>query len=137
MVDSIIVLLPLISDKAFSAITQISTIGYSISYAIPILLRVTVSRHTFKQGPWNLGAWSVVNGTIAGIFLVFTSFCFFLPTSFDANMEQTWDNFNYTIVVFTGALLVAATYWFLPKGLGGARHFFTGPIRPEDVGTIN
>jgi len=35
--------------------------------------------------------------------------------------------------VFSGALLVAGTYWFLPKSLGGARHFFTGPVRPEDV----
>lgn len=44
VIDSFLVLLPLISDTAFSAITQISTIGYSISYAIPIILRVTVSR---------------------------------------------------------------------------------------------
>jgi hypothetical protein len=48
-------------------------------------------------------------------------------------MEQTWENFNYTIVVFTGALLIAGTYWNLPKSLGGAKHFFTGPVRPEDV----
>lgn len=58
IVDSCIVLLPLISSTAFSAITQISTIGYSISYAIPIILRVTVSRNTFQQGPYNLGRWS-------------------------------------------------------------------------------
>jgi hypothetical protein len=50
-------------------------------------------------------------------------------------MQQTAEEFNYTIVVFGGALLLAGTYWFLPKSLGGARHFFTGPIRPEDVVT--
>ena len=86
-VDSILVLLPLISSQTFSAITQISTIGSSISYAIPIILRVTVSRHTFQQGPWNLGRYSVLNGSIASIFLVFTSICFFFPTSFDENMN--------------------------------------------------
>ena len=48
-------------------------------------------------------------------------------------MRQTAEGFNYTIVVFGGAILLAGTYWFLPKSLGGARHFFTGPIRPEDV----
>lgn len=48
-------------------------------------------------------------------------------------MHQTWDDFNYSIFVFAGALLIAATYWFLPKSWGGARHFFTGPVRPEDV----
>lgn len=133
VVDSIIVLLPLISDTAFSAITQISTIGYSISYAIPIILRVTVSRKTFVQGPWNIGKWSVPNGIISSIFLVATSICFFFPTAFDENMQQTLEDFNWTIVVFGGALVIAGTYWFLPKSLGGARHFFTGPVRPEDV----
>ncbi len=48
-------------------------------------------------------------------------------------MRQTWDDFNYSIFVFAGALFIAATYWFLPKSWGGARHFFTGPVRPEDV----
>jgi hypothetical protein len=48
-------------------------------------------------------------------------------------MNQTWEDFNYTIFVFSGALIIAATYWFLPKSMGGARHFFTGPVRPEDV----
>jgi amino acid transporter len=125
--------LPLISDTAFSAITQISTIGYSTSYAIPIILRVTVSRTKFQQGPYNLGWWSVPNGIIASIFLVSTSVCFFFPTSFDENLHQTAEDFNYTIVVYGAALIVAGTYWFLPKSLGGARHFFTGPVRPEDV----
>ena len=96
-------------------------------------MRVTVSRHTFKQGPYNLGKWSILNGSIASIFLVATSICFFFPTNFDENMQQTWEDFNYSIFVFSGALLIAATYWFLPKSLGGARHFFTGPVRPEDV----
>jgi hypothetical protein len=64
---------------------------------------------------------------------VATSICFFFPTNFDENMQQTWEDFNYSIFVFSGALLIAATYWFLPKSLGGARHFFTGPVRPEDV----
>jgi hypothetical protein len=48
-------------------------------------------------------------------------------------MEQTWENFNYTIFVFTGALLIAGTYWNLPRSLGGAKHFFTGPVRPGDI----
>lgn len=92
-----------------------------------------MSRTKFQQGPWNLGAWSVPMGIISSIFLFSTSICFFFPTSFDKNMRQTWDDFNYSIFVFSGALFIAATYWFLPKSWGGARHFFTGPVRPEDV----
>ena len=42
--DVLLCLLPLISETAFAAITSISSIGYQISYAIPILLRLTVSR---------------------------------------------------------------------------------------------
>lgn len=42
--DSILCLLPLISKTAFAAITSITTIGYQISYAIPILLRVTLAK---------------------------------------------------------------------------------------------
>jgi len=47
-------------------------------------------------------------------------------------LEQTAEDFNYSIVVFFGALVIAAVYWFLPKRLGGARHFFKGPVRPDD-----
>jgi amino acid transporter len=45
--DSLLCLLPLGSSTAFDAINSISTIGYQISYAIPIILRLTMARHTF------------------------------------------------------------------------------------------
>ena len=41
LMDALLCLLPLASSTAFTAITGICTIGYQISYAIPILLRVT------------------------------------------------------------------------------------------------
>jgi amino acid transporter len=40
-------LLVLVNKTAFVALTSICTIGYQISYAIPILLRHTASRNTF------------------------------------------------------------------------------------------
>lgn len=43
-------------------------------------------------------------------------------------MQQEADSFNYTCVVYGAALIVAGAYWFL-----SARHFFKGPIRPEDI----
>lgn len=48
-------------------------------------------------------------------------------------MQQTAEDFNYTIAVYGGAFIIALIYWFLPECMGGARHFFKGPIRPEDV----
>lgn len=89
---------------------------------------MTASKDTFKQGPYNLGRWSILNGWVASVFLVATSICFFFPTSFNDQMQQEADSFNYTCVVYGGALIVAGAYWFL-----SARHFFKGPIRPEDV----
>lgn len=46
--DTLLCLMPLVSTTAFIAITSITTIGYQISYAIPIFLRLTVSRSTFE-----------------------------------------------------------------------------------------
>lgn len=46
-------------------------------------------------------------------------------------MQQTTEDFNYACAVLAGILFVAGVYWFLPKCMGGARHHFTGPVRPE------
>lgn len=59
VLDVLLCLLPLISTTAFEAITSVSAIGYQISYAIPILLRLTVSRDTFKKSSFDLGRASI------------------------------------------------------------------------------
>lgn len=87
LIDSLLCLLPLINDTAFSAITSISTIGYQMSYAIPILLRITVAKNTFEQGPFNLGRWSLLIGWTSFIWLVITNCFFIFPTSFGENLE--------------------------------------------------
>jgi amino acid transporter len=130
IVDSCICLLALINDEAFDAMTSISTIGYQFSYAVPIIQRVTVARNTFRQGPWNLGCFSIPIGCVSSIWLVATNICFFFPTNFDENLQQNAEIFNYTCVVVGGTLIVAAFYWFLPKY--GAWANFKGPRRPED-----
>jgi len=53
VVDSVLCCFPLFRSTAFAAIT---TIGYQISYAIPIFLRLTVARRTFKKTECSLGA---------------------------------------------------------------------------------
>lgn len=128
--ESIICLLPLINDTTFSAMTSISTIGYQFSYVVPILLRITVAKNTFKQGPFNLGRYSILIGWTSCIWLLFTNAFFFFPTSFNENMEQDAENFNYTCVVVGITLFLATVYWFFPKY--GARYNFTGPKRPDD-----
>lgn len=50
----------------------------------------------------------------------------FFPTVLTANKEVTWDNFNYTIIVVSGMMVIAWVYWNLPFH-AGAKHFYKGP----------
>ena len=83
VMDFLLCLLPLISKTAFEAITSVSAIGYQISYAIPILLRLTVSRKTFIISTFNLGKLSLAFGWISVIWLFVTSLFFLLPLQLD------------------------------------------------------
>jgi len=132
LTDVLFCLLPLISEYAFSAITSITTIGYQISYAVPIVLRLTVSRNTFQKSSFHLGPFSEVIGWVSVVWLVITSIFFLLPNQFDDNMRETPTNFNYTPVVLVGFFIIAMVYWFLPAPYG-ARHFFVGPKRDSVI----
>eukprot|EP00347_Sterkiella_histriomuscorum_P012884 403366849 len=127
-IDFALCLIPLISETAFQAITSLTCIGYQISYAIPIFLRLTASRKTFVKSSFHLGPFSEVIGLIAVIWLFVTSIFFLLPTAFDDQGYENASNFNYTSVVVAGVAIVALIYWFLPAPYG-ARHFFVGPKR--------
>lgn len=134
IIDVLLCCLPLVNSTAFAAITGITTIGFQISYAMPILMRLTASKDTFVQSPaFNLGRWSILIGWISCIWLIVTSCIFFFPTQFDADMHQTASDFNYTCVVVGCTLLLALTYWFLPRRFGGARWHFVGPRRKDGI----
>ena len=47
---------------------SITVIGYQVSYAIPLVLRV-IYRENFKQGAFNLGKYSLAIHTIASIWV--------------------------------------------------------------------
>lgn len=69
-------------------------------------------------------------GWASSIWLILTNCFFFFPTSFDENMQQTPEDFNYTCVVFGATFIVAGIYWFFP--VYGARYHFKGPKRPDE-----
>jgi amino acid transporter len=117
VMDSGLLLLQLVSTTAFVAVTSISTIGYQVSYAIPILLRITSYRNKFKQSAFNLGRYSTLCGIISCIFLFSTSILFTLPVEYPV----TWENFNYTIVVFAGVSVVSCVNWMV-----SARNYYKG-----------
>ena len=58
-IDSLLLLLQLASTTAFSAILSIATLGYQISYFMPILFRCITARHNFPLGEFNLGRFGL------------------------------------------------------------------------------
>lgn len=107
------------SIVAFQAMVSIATIGLYIAYAIPILLRVTLSRKTFVAGPFSLGRYGMVVGWVAVIWVATISVLFSLPVAYPITAETL----NYTPVAVAGVLAIILSYWLL-----SARHWFTGPV---------
>jgi len=118
--DSLLLLLPLVNTTAFNAIVSLTTIGFQISYAIPIFLRVTDARDSFPPGAFNLGRYSIIIGWISSIWLTLTSLLFFWPSAFPVNSESM----NYTVVVVGGVMIICLFFWVVI-----ARHYFEGPKR--------
>lgn len=108
------------SYEGFSTVIAISTFGFYLSYAMPLLARLlnlSETKHIAgtayslgKYGPW-----------LNGLGLVFLFFA-----SIDFNFPQvgpvTADNMNYCSAAFGVIGLIAVVTWF-----GGARKTFTGP----------
>ncbi|KAI7826101.1 amino acid/polyamine transporter I [Gamsiella multidivaricata] len=117
----IILALPSLGSTAtLSAISGISIIGFTTSYAIPILLRITVGSSTFVQREFNLGRYSKPIGWVAVIWTAFIFVIFNLPQSWPVSNVDT---FNFTPAA-VGFLLVFTTLsWSF-----SARKWFKGPI---------
>ena len=70
---------------------------------------------------------------LALLWLTWTNVLLFLPQHTDPVLGYTIANFNFTVVVVGGVLVLIAINWYLPKFMGGARHTFTGPsAMPEE-----
>lgn len=121
-IDSLLLLLQLASTTAFAAIIAIATLGFQISYLLPICFRCTTARKSFPVGEFNLGRFGLPIGIIASIWLTITSIFMFFP----AEYPVTKDNMNYAVVIIGGVLSIAALYWFI-----SARHWFVGPKRSD------
>jgi amino acid transporter len=82
ILDASLCLLPLLSTTAFTAITQITTIGFQISYALPIALRLyqqLTNPANVKKGPFNLGRFSPICAALSLLWLGGTSAILFFP----------------------------------------------------------
>lgn len=108
---------------AFQAMVSIATIGLYISYALPILFRVTLARKYFVPGPFNLGRYGVLVGWVAVLWVATITVLFSLPVTYPV----TKDTLNYTPVAVGGLFFLVIASWVL-----SARHWFTGPITNLD-----
>ncbi|MHB1431020.1 MAG: amino acid permease [Streptosporangiaceae bacterium] len=107
----------LFNGTAYAAVTSIAVIGLYIAYVLPTFLRLRQGA-SFQRGPWHLGRWSYLVGTIAVVWVIFISILFMLPQA----GPITVSSFNYTVVAVLVVLGFAWTYW-----VASARKWFTGP----------
>ncbi|KAG7873094.1 hypothetical protein KL938_005210 [Ogataea parapolymorpha] len=109
--------------EAINAVFSFGATGAFVSFTVPILLRITYARNTFKPGPWNLGRFSYVTGTVGCLFILLMLPVLCFPQFRGKN--NTTDLMNWTSVVYWGAMLLVVLYWF-----AYGHTFFTGP-RPN------
>jgi len=108
------------SEAALSSLAGASVLGLYISYIAPIFLRITSGRKTFKPGPFNLGRWTTLVGSIACCWVIFICvLLMFPPTS--APDSQTM---NYAVAIIVGVILLAGGWWLV-----SARNWFKGPVK--------
>jgi amino acid permease (GABA permease) len=105
------------NSTAYAAVTSISVIGLYIAYVIPVYLRLRQGAD-FERGPWHLGRWSRIVGTLAVAWTAVISVLFMLPTL----SPITAKSFNYTPVAVVAVLGFAGVWWLV-----SARRWFTGP----------
>ncbi len=105
------------NSTAYAAVTSVSVIGLYIAYVIPVFLRLRQG-DAFERGPWHLGRWSKVVGTVAVAWTAVITVLFMLPTLSPVNAVT----FNYTPVAVAVVLGFAGVWWLV-----SARHWFTGP----------
>eukprot|EP00475_Leptophrys_vorax_P012243 TRINITY_DN1865_c0_g1_i2.p1 TRINITY_DN1865_c0_g1~~TRINITY_DN1865_c0_g1_i2.p1 ORF type:complete len:558 (-),score=150.45 TRINITY_DN1865_c0_g1_i2:96-1664(-) len=118
VIDLVLMCIPLGSDTAFTAITSISTVGYQVSYLLPIVLRI-FSNRVFDHDLFNLGKMSIPLSWISAIFLAVTAVFLFFPQAspIDAN------DFPWTLVVTPAFAIFAGIYWVF-----WANKHFKGPV---------
>ncbi|GLC42331.1 hypothetical protein PLESTM_001321800 [Pleodorina starrii] len=114
--------LPIVYNHLFFAtVSAGSVVALSLSYGIPICLRIFHDRHSFLPGPFNLGRAGRPLAVVACFWILLTSVVFVLPTKYPMAPGSA----NYTAGLIAAVLALAAVLFYAP-GFGG-KTWFTGP----------
>ncbi|KAF8997830.1 amino acid transporter [Cyathus striatus] len=108
------------SSTALSSLAGATVVGLYTSYAIPIFLRITAGRKTFKPGPFTLGRYSVLVGAIAILWAVFVCVILLFPMT---DHITSAGHMNYAIVIVSSVFVFSALSWVV-----SARRWFFGPV---------
>ncbi|KAF7977853.1 hypothetical protein HWV62_2615 [Athelia sp. TMB] len=115
------------SNAALSSLAGAAVIGLYVSYALPILLRITSGRDKLVPGPFSLGKWYLPIGAVAVAWVMFIIVLLLFP-SFQTVTPQ---DMNYAVVIIMAVFLFAAVSWMV-----SARKWFIGPVRTtEEAGS--
>jgi len=108
---------------SIGAIFSIGAIGQYVAFTLPTTIRTFVVGNRFRPGPWNLGRWSWLSGTISTGYtlLMLPILCF--PAVRGKDLDAA--GMNWTIVVWGGPMFLAMMWWVWPWN--GARKWFKGP----------
>jgi amino acid transporter len=129
LIDALLMLLPLDTtadgggSTAFYSIVGLTAIGFQVSYAIPILMKVIFQPVDFPVTDLSLGRWSIPFGIASVLWLLGTSCLFFLPTT-GPTVDKS--NMNWLIVVVAGFFVLGTLNWIF-----NSQFVFTGPARSD------
>lgn len=108
--------------NATNAIFSLNVICQNVAFSIPIAARF-LGGTKIKPGPFSLGIFSLPVAVVAISWMSFTFIVLFFPALQNPGMQ----GMNYAIVVFGGWMVLATTYYFIPKY--GGKYWFTGPVK--------
>jgi amino acid transporter len=110
------------SAVAYFAVTSIAVVGLYIAYVTPTFLRLRAGRD-FQAGPWNLGRWSYLVGTIAVVWTVFICIMLMMPQFSPGGLDiKVMDALNYAPIAVGIVIGFAGIWWIV-----SARKWFKGP----------
>ncbi|MCA1665249.1 MAG: amino acid permease [Myxococcales bacterium] len=90
---------------------SISTIGFYVSYGLPIVVAIRARRRgRLERGPWHVGRWAAAVNVVAIVWIGFVTVLFMLPPN------------QLTAYTFAVAMVLLAVYYF-----AWARTHFAGP----------
>ena len=115
---------------AIGAIFSIGAIAAFVAFTIPITIRTFFVGNRFRPGPWHLGKFSPVVGTLATAFTLLMIPILCLPSVTGGDLEASL--MNWTCLVWGAPMLAVLVWWVVD-----AHKWFKGPkVNVEHLASV-